>query len=112
MVNGIEAEIDIIVIRRRLKERFRDQMEDLDPARKLAIISHMNEDHSDACLLYARHFANKKQATSAELIDISLSQIILRIEGEDLTVDFPRVAQSLDDVRSVLVEMVKLAKGG
>ena len=87
-------------------------MENLHSARKLAIISHMNEDHSDACLLYARHFANQKQATSAELIDISLSQIILRIEGEDLTVDFPRVAQSLDDIRSVLVEMVKLARDG
>ena len=87
-------------------------MENLDPTRKLAIISHMNEDHADACLLYARHFANEQQATSAELIDISLFQMILRIEGKDLTVDFPRGAQSVDDIRSVLVEMVKLAKRG
>ncbi|MDA9671366.1 DUF2470 domain-containing protein [bacterium] len=87
-------------------------MVDLDPTRKLAIISHMNEDHADACLLYAKHFAAKQQATSAELIDISMSQIILGIEGEELTVDFPRVAQGVDDLRSVLVEMVKLAKGG
>ena len=83
-----------------------------DPTRKLAIISHMNEDHADACLLYAKHFAGKQQAASAELIDISLSQIILRIDGEDLIVDLPRVAQSFDDIRSVLVEMVKLAKRG
>jgi putative heme iron utilization protein len=87
-------------------------MVDLDPTRKLAIISHMNEDHADACLLYAKHFAAKQQVTSAELIDISMSQIILGIEGEELTVDFPRVAQGVDDLRSVLVEMVKLAKGG
>jgi putative heme iron utilization protein len=87
-------------------------MVNLDPTRKLAIISHMNEDHADACLLYAKHFAAKQQATSAELIDISMSQIILGIEGEELTVDFPRVAQGVDDLRSVLVEMVKLAKGG
>jgi putative heme iron utilization protein len=87
-------------------------MVNLDPTRKLAIISHMNEDHADACLLYAKHFAAKQQATSAELIDISMSQISLRIEGEELTVDFPRVAQGVDDLRSVLVEMVKLAKGG
>ena len=57
-------------------------------------------------------FAAKQQATSAELIDISMSQIIIGIEGEELTVDFPRVAQGVDDLRSVLVEMVKLAKGG
>jgi putative heme iron utilization protein len=94
------------------KEVFRDKMVNLDPTRKLAIISHMNEDHADACLLYAKHFAAKQQATSAELIDISMSQIILGIEGEELTVDFPRVAQGVDDIRSVLVEMVKLAKGG
>ena len=55
-------------------------MDNLDPARKLAIISHMNEDHSDAYLLYARHFARNHWAKSAE------------------------------DIRTVLVEMVKLAK--
>ena len=85
-------------------------MESLDPTRKLAIISHMNEDHADACLLYARHFADKNGATSAEMIDVTLSQIILRVEGEDLTVNFPRAAQDVEDIRSVLVEMVKLAK--
>ena len=87
-------------------------MEPLDPTRKLAVISHMNEDHADACLLYARHFADKQQAMSAEMIDVSMSQITLRIEGEDLTIDFPRIAQGEDDIRSVLVEMVKLAKRG
>ena len=86
-------------------------MDNLDPARKLAIISHMNEDHADACLLYARYFADKQQAMSAEMIDVSMSQITLRIEGEVLTIDFPRVAQGEDDIRSVLVEMVRLAKG-
>ena len=86
-------------------------MDNLDPTRKSAIISHMNEDHADACLLYARHFADKQQAMSAEMIDVSMSQITLRIEGEDLTIDFPRVAQGEDDIRSVLVEMVRLAKG-
>ena len=86
-------------------------MDNLDPTRKSAIISHMNEDHADACLLYARHFADRQQAMSAEMIDVSMSQITLRVEGEDLTIDFPRVAQGEDDIRSVLVEMVRLAKG-
>ena len=86
-------------------------MGSLDPTRKSAIISHMNEDHADACLLYARHFADKQRATNAEMIDVSMSQISLRIEGEDLTIDFPRVAQDEDDIRAVLVEMVRLAKG-
>ena len=87
-------------------------MEQLDPTRKLAIISHMNEDHADACLLYARHFADKQQAMSAEMVDVSMSHMTLRIEGEDFTVDFPRVAQGVDDIRSILVEMVKLANRG
>ena len=87
-------------------------MEPLDPTRKLAVISHMNEDHADACLLYARHFADKQQAMSAEMVDVSMSQMTLRVEGEDFTVDFPRVAQGVDDIRSILVEMVKLANRG
>ncbi len=76
-------------------------MDNLDPAHKLAIISHMNEDHSDACLLYAKHFAKNRQAKSAEMIDVSFSQITLRVSGELVTVDFPRVAKSTGDIRSV-----------
>ena len=48
---------------------------------------------------------------SAQMIDVSMSQITLKIEGEDLTIDFPRVAQGEDDIQSVLVQMVRLAKG-
>ena len=69
-------------------------MDNLDPAHKLAIVSHMNEDHSDACLLYARHFAKNRQAKSAEMIDVSFYQITLRVNGELITVDFPRVAKT------------------
>ena len=85
-------------------------MDNLDPARKLAILSHINEDHSDPSLQYARHFARNHQAKSAEMIDVSFSQITLRVSGELMTVDFPRVAKSTEDIRSVLVEMVKFAK--
>ena len=70
----------------------------------------MNEDHSDACLLYARHFARNRQAKCAEMIDVSYYQVTLRVNGELMTVDFPRVAKNTEDVRSVLVEMVKLAE--
>ena len=103
--------IDIIwFIGQRLKEILGTKMDNFDPARKLKIISHMNEDHSDACLLYASQFAKFRQAKSAEMIDVSFSQITLRVSGEVITVDFPRVAKSTEDIRSVLVEMVKLAK--
>ena len=70
----------------------------------------MNDDHADACLLYAGHFAKKQQAISAEMIDVSMSQLSLRVGGEEVIIDFPRVARDMDDIRSVLVEMVKLAK--
>ena len=85
-------------------------MDNLGPAHKLAIVSRMNEDHSDACLLYARHFAKNRQAKSAEMIDVSFSQFTLRVSGELITVDFPRVAKSMEDIRPVLVEIVNLAK--
>ena len=85
-------------------------MDNLDPARKLAILSRINEDHSDPSLKYARHFARNHQAKSAEMIDVSFSQITLRVSGALMTVDFPRVAKSTEDIRSVLVEMVKFAK--
>ena len=54
-------------------------MDNLDPARKLAIISHMNEDHADA-LLYAA-LCQKLSGYKRRMIDVSFSQITLRVSG-------------------------------
>lgn len=82
-------------------------------AHKDRIIGHMNEDHSDAILNYARHFGGLADASAARLDDLDQS-------GMDITVTLPggevavRVgyARPLDtpaDAHHVLVEMAQTA---
>ena len=82
----------------------------MGPDAKLAIIEHMNDDHADACLLYAQHYGKRPDASRAVMKDVSLSTLTLEVDGAMLTVPFSRPASCRNDVRAVLVEMVREAR--
>lgn len=82
----------------------------LDDAARAAVIEHMNDDHADACLLYARRQAGLPEAQNAVMIDITLSHMRLEVDGRRVEVAFHRPATGRDDLRAVLVEMVKRAR--
>ena len=82
----------------------------LDHAARAAVIEHMNDDHADACLLYARRQAGLPEAQNAVMIDITLSHMRLEVDGRRVEVAFHRRAAGRDDLRAVLVEMVKRAR--
>ena len=82
----------------------------LDHAARAAVIEHMNDDHADACLLYARRQAGLPEAQNAVMIDITLSHMHLEVDGRRVEVAFHRRATGRDDLRAVLVEMVKRAR--
>ena len=82
----------------------------LDDAARAAVIEHMNDDHADACLLYARRQAGLPEAQNAVMIDITLSHMRLEVDGRRVEVAFHRRATGRDDLRAVLVEMVKRAR--
>ena len=82
----------------------------LDDAARAAVIEHMNDDHADACLLYAQRQAGLPEAQNAVMIDITLSHMRLEVDGRRVEVAFHRRATGRDDLRAVLVEMVKRAR--
>lgn len=82
----------------------------LDDTARAAVIEHMNDDHADACLLYARRQAGLPEAQNAVMIDITLSHMRLEVDGRRVEVAFHRRATGRDDLRAVLVEMVKRAR--
>lgn len=84
----------------------------LSGAARAAIIEHMNDDHADACLLYARRQAGLPEAQSALMIDITLSHMRLEVDGRRVEVAFHRRATGRDDLRAVLIEMVRQARAG
>lgn len=75
------------------------------------IISHMNEDHLDSVLLYARHFARRHDARSAILksIDARAMSILLNSD-EEITIPFKTPLTSAHDAHMTLVSMSKEAR--
>jgi len=87
----------------------------VDPlaAQARMICDHMNEDHADALQLYAAAFADT-QAESARMIHVD-SQGFDMIATADaahkhLRIDFPSPVTQTEEVRTVMVEMVRSAR--
>ena len=79
------------------------------------IIDHMNKDHADALIAYARHFA-REAADEATMIAVDRLGFRLRLRsGERLhavRIAFPREVRSAAESRSVLIEMLGQARTG
>lgn len=83
------------------------------------VIDHMNADHSDSLLVYARHYGKLVNARRAELIEINLTSMKLAVEvrnegsssstTEHITVPFAKPLTDSSKYRVVLVEMAKEA---
>jgi putative heme iron utilization protein len=78
------------------------------------ICKHMNKDHADAVLLYARVYGNKSNAAAAQMISIDSQGMNLaaRIDGGnvDLRIQFDRALENAQDAHHVLVDMLKQLK--
>jgi heme iron utilization protein len=79
------------------------------------ILDHMNRDHADALIAYARHFAGEP-ADEARMVAIDRLGFRLRIRsGERLhgvRIAFPREVRTAGESRSVLIEMLTQARAG
>lgn len=80
------------------------------------ICQHMNEDHSDAVLLYAQKFGNTPHAESATLasIDPEGMNLSATVEGKSVPVrvTFDHTLQDSEDAHQTLIAMVKQGKQG
>jgi putative heme iron utilization protein len=87
-----------------------------DPLADVAggIITHMNQDHADALVTYARAFAGV-QADEAVMVGVDRLGFKLRVtEGErrhSVRIAFPREVTTAADSRTVLIEMLRRARG-
>ena len=87
----------------------------IDPlaAHSEMICDHMNEDHADALRLYAAAFADT-EAESARMIHADSHGFDLIALADDthkhLRIDFPSPVTTTEEVRAVMVEMVRRAR--
>jgi len=78
------------------------------------ICKHMNEDHADAILLYAKVYGKAATATSAEMLSIDAAGMNLaaQIEGQsqNLRIPFDHPLQDSEDAHQTLIGMVRSAR--
>jgi putative heme iron utilization protein len=77
------------------------------------ILEHMNRDHADALVAYARHFAGA-QADEATMAAVDRLGFKLRLrQGQrrwSVRIPFPREVRGADESRTVLIEMLRRAR--
>jgi putative heme iron utilization protein len=83
----------------------------LTPADRARILSHMNEDHADAVLAYARHLGARPAATAATLaaLDPEGMDLVVTEPGGDIAVriHFSTALVDATDAHHILVRLAK-----
>lgn len=91
-----------------MSEAFTPEISDL-------ICRHMNEDHADAILLYAKVYGNSTEATAAEMVSIDAEgmNLLTQVDGNQapLRIGFDHVLQDAEDAHQTLIAMVRQARG-
>ncbi|MBD1925591.1 DUF2470 domain-containing protein [Trichocoleus sp. FACHB-90] len=78
------------------------------------ICKHMNDDHADAIVLYAKTFGDTPNAIAAEMLSIdSLGMNLIAQMNDDATpirIQFDHALKDAEDAHHTLIEMVKQAR--
>lgn len=86
----------------------------ITPAISDRICKHMNEDHAEAIVLYAKAFGNTPNAESAKMmaIDPQGMDLMAQVAGEatPIRIQFERTLQDSEDAHQTLIAMVKQAR--
>ena len=81
---------------------------------KDSVIAHMNDDHSDANLVYAKALAGLTDALSVEMTDFDHHGISLAAKGRngvsEVRVAFLEPLAKAEDIRPALIKLLKYAR--
>jgi len=78
------------------------------------ICKHMNDDHANAVLLYAKVFGKVTEAEAAQILKVDAEGMDLNVQvhnqAETLRITFDHVLQDSEDAHQTLIAMVKTAR--
>jgi putative heme iron utilization protein len=78
------------------------------------ICKHMNEDHSDAILLYAKFYGNMSEVEKAKMLSIDSEGMNLSVNVKDsnqkIRIKFDHSLEDAEDAHHTLIDMVKKAR--
>ena len=79
----------------------------LTPAVSDRICKHMNDDHAEAVLAYARHYGGAREACSARMLAVVPEGMRLEVDGAVLEVPFDHTLTDSEDAHRTLVAMLR-----
>ena len=78
------------------------------------MVAHMNEDHADSVLAYARHFGNFPEAVEGRLLGVDAERMRIEArsaeERHEIAIPFDHAVTSAHDAHMTMVKMSKRAK--
>lgn len=87
----------------------------ITPAVSDRICHHMNKDHGDAVLLYAKHFGQCQTAEAAQMLSLDETGMNLEVTSatgtEAVHIPFSQTLTNAKEAHTVLVEMMQVAQG-
>jgi putative heme iron utilization protein len=79
----------------------------LTPAVSDRICKHMNDDHADAVLAYARHYGGLSEAAAARMLAVTPAAMRLEVDGASVEVPFDHILSDSEDAHRTLVAMLR-----
>ena len=84
----------------------------LTPAVSDRICRHMNDDHAEAVLAYARHFGGIEAPAAARMVAVGPEAMQLEVDGRPVEVRFDHTLTDSEDAHRTLVAMLRAMPQG
>jgi len=75
------------------------------------ICRHMNADHAEAVLAYARHYGGCTEAREARMVAVEPQGMQLEVDGRAVAVAFDHTLSDSEDAHRTLVAMLRSLPG-
>ena len=71
------------------------------------ICKHMNDDHAEAVLAYARHYGGVTSPTAARMLAVTPDEMELDVDGDRVRIRFDHTLSDSEDAHRTLVAMLR-----
>ena len=84
----------------------------LTPDVSARICAHMNDDHADAVVAYARHYGGVSAPVQARMLEVQSDAMLLEVDGTTLSIPFDHSLSDSEDADRTLVAMLRAMPQG
>ena len=71
------------------------------------ICAHMNDDHAEAVVAYARHYGGAENPSQARMLKVEPERMLLDVDGSELSIAFDHTLSDSEDAHRTLVAMLR-----